>query len=153
MFRSRKSRRYVSRPKRNAERIIRAGGSLVSVATQQIAYTWTAAEACTIKSIKLDVGVSESQLPDSIQIPMFWSESQKGYNANTMTYPAITTDLYNPTDLVLISGIITNGSSEDQKYNSIGRKMKTGDRMALIFFNSSADNVYVVFEMNFTVLT
>ena len=58
MFRSRKSRRYVSRPKRNAERVIRAGSSFVVPGTQQTAYTYTADQACTVKSIKLDIGMT-----------------------------------------------------------------------------------------------
>ena len=59
----------------------------------------------------------------------------EGYNANTITYPALTADLYNPTDLVLISGVLTDGTVEDHKSNFIGRKMKAGDRLALIFYS------------------
>ena len=60
-----------------------------------------------------------------------WSSSE-GYNANSIVWPAITTDLYNPTMDVLISGVLTDGGVEDHKYNAIGRKLKTGDRLCLL---------------------
>ena len=77
----------------------------------------------------------------------------EGYTANTMTWPALTGDMYNPTDQVLISGVLTSGQSEDHKGNSIGRKMKAGDRMALIFLNGSSEDLDVSFEISFSILT
>ena len=35
------SRRFISKPKRNTERVIRAGFSNIATGTQQVAYTWT----------------------------------------------------------------------------------------------------------------
>ena len=32
--------------------------SNIAIGTQQVAYTWTAAEACTVKSIRLDAGAT-----------------------------------------------------------------------------------------------
>ena len=44
-------RRYFRKAKRNAERHIRAGNSVVTGNSQQVAYTYTATDACTVKSI------------------------------------------------------------------------------------------------------
>ena len=155
MFRSRKSRRYVSRPKRNAERVVRAGQSTITPGTQQTAYTYTATEACTVKSIKLDLGMDNGGAPEAPVVPYALVVVREGYNANTLTYPAITDDLYNPTMDVLISGILTDGGIEDHKSNAIGRKLKKGDRICLIVTVPAAYVIYptVFFEMNFTVLT
>ena len=70
MFRSRKSRRYVSRPKRNAERVVRAGQSNLTGGTQQTAYTYTADQACTVRSIKLDIGMDTGGLADAVVVPL-----------------------------------------------------------------------------------
>ena len=90
MFRSRKSRRYVSRPKRNAERVVRAGVSTIGFGTQQTAYTYTATQPCTVRSIKLDTGVTFFDAGEggnvilrpcrrqraTMQIPWFGQQSQ-----------------------------------------------------------------------------
>ena len=70
-----------------------------------------------------------------------------------MSYPAVEVDIYNPTDQVLISGILTDPTVEDHKSNWIGRKMKPGDRLALIIFNGEGEDVRVSFELSFSVLT
>ena len=150
MFRSRRSRRYVSRPKRNAERVVRAGSSAIPASSQVVAYTYTATDACVVKSIKLDTGVTVGT-PSGV--PYVMVHVREGYNANTIVYPAITTDLYNPTADVLISGILTDGAVEDHKYNMIGRKLKSGDRIALIYYSTAGVEVSVQFELNFSVLT
>ena len=142
MFRSRKSARYVSRPKRNAERVVRAGSSIVAAGTQQTAYTYTADQACTVKSIKLDLGMA-AQADNSTDIPYALVVVREGYNANTLNYPAITIDLYNPTMDVLISGILTDSGVEDHKYNAIGRKLKKGDKICLIVTVPAA---YVIYQ-------
>ena len=51
-------RRYFRKAERNAERHIRAGNSVITGNSQQVAYTYTATDACTVKSIKLDVGMT-----------------------------------------------------------------------------------------------
>ena len=154
MVRFRRScRRFISKPKRNAERVIRAGFSNIATGTQQIAYTWTATEACTVKSIRLDAGATAITATPDTNVAYVLVRVPEGYNANTITYPALAADMYNPTDLVLISGVITDGAVEDRKSNFIGRKMKAGDRLALIFYNAGAASVTVSFEINFSVLT
>ena len=153
MFRSRKSRRYVSRPKRNAERRVRAGTSTIPGPGQVAAITYTADQAQTVKSIKLDMGVVSGINGALYNIPYVLVRVPEGYNPNTIIYPAISDDMYNPTEQVLISGVLTDTGTEDSKYNSYGRKMKAGDRLMLICFNASNDGVTVSFELNFTVLT
>ena len=143
-------RRFIARPKRNAERVVRGGTSVIPGGTQVVAYTYTATEACVVKSIKLDTGVT---IGDPSGVPYVLVHVREGYNANTITYPAITTDMYNPTADVLLSGILTDNAVEDHKYNMIGRKLKSGDRLALIYYSSAAGEVRVQFEINFSVLT
>ena len=143
-------RRFIARPKRNAERIVRAGSSTVPAASQVVAYTYVATEACVVKSLKLDTGVTVGT-PSGV--PYVMVHVREGYNVNNITYPAITTDLYNPTADVLISGILTDNSVEDHKYNMIGRKLKAGDRIALIYYSTAGSEVSVQFELNFSVLT
>ena len=116
-------------PKRNAERVVRAGESTLAGGTQQTAYTYTADQACTVRSIKLDIGMDTGGLVAPVVIPYALVVVREGYNANPLNYPAITDDLYNPTMDVLISGILTDNAVEDSKYNAIGRKLKKGDRI------------------------
>ena len=153
MFRSRKSRRYVSRPKRNAERRVRAGTSSIAGASQVAAVTYTAPDAQTVKSIKLDLGVVGGIDGGLYNIPYVLVRVPEGYNPNTILYPAISNDMYNPTEQVIISGVLTDTGTEDHKYNSYGRKMKEGDRLMLICFNASNDTVTVSFELSFSVLS
>ena len=147
------SRRFISKPKRNTERVIRAGFSNIAAGTQQVAYTWTATDACTVKSIRLDAGATAITATPDTNVAYVLVRVPEGYNANTITYPALVADLYNPTDLVLISGVLTDGTVEDHKTNFIGRKMKAGDRLALIFYSGGAASVTISFEINFSVLT
>ena len=149
-------RRYIRKSfkKRNSERVIRGGSSSIASMTQQIAYTYTAAEACTVKSIKLDIGSSMvAETNYNMLHPYVLALVLEGYNANPITYPALTDDMYNPTNLVLISGILTDAAVEDHKYNMIGRKMKKGDRLALIIQNRGEGAQTVSFEISFSVMT
>ncbi len=156
-FRRRSSRRYVARPKRNSERIVRGGQSWVATGTQQTAYTYTADQACTVKSIKLDLGVAGAGLTEhDPAVPYALVVVREGYSANALTWPAITEDMYNPTMDVLISGVITDSGVEDHKSNWIGRKLKKGDRLCLVIAlvgGQPGDQSRVTFEMNFSVLT
>jgi len=155
MARFRRFRRsYGAKTKRNAERIVRGGSSNVNYATQQTAYTYTATQACTAKSIKLDIG--QVSATAEMHVPYALVVVREGYDANQLNYPAVTDDMYNPTMDVLISGILTDNSVEDHKFNMVGRKLKRGDRLCLIVYAAGAGgtgNVWVHFEMNFTVLT
>ena len=83
-----------------------------------------------MKSIRLDVGVSAAA---ANIVPYILVRVPEGYTANTMSYPAVEVDIYNPTDQVLISGILTDPTVEDHKSNWIGRKMKPGTVWLLLF--------------------
>ena len=147
-FFKRYRRRYT---KRNSERILR-GNTVLAAATQQIAYTFVAKEACVAKSIKLDVGATGADV--GVLVPYVLVRVQEGYNANNLVYPALADDMYNPTNEVLISGILTDQTSEDHKWNMIGRKLKANDRLALIFLNGSATSASSIsFEISFSILT
>ena len=152
-FRSRRSLRYVARPKRNAERHVRAGTSSLAANTQQVAYTFTASRAGTVKSIKLDIGANSGN-DNLIVMPYALVVVREGYNANQLVYPALTDDMYNPTMDVLISGVLTDGTVEDHKWNKIGRRLKTGDRLCLIIYNTTASTAIVcAFELSFSFMT
>ena len=150
----RRSNRYVARPKRNAERHIRAGEIYMPDAgTTYTGYVYTASSAQTVRSIKLDIGMANPG-PTATNEAFAYAlvVVREGYNANAISYPATSSDLYNPTMDVLISGVITDSGVEDHKYNSIGRKLKTGDRLCLLV-RSAKDTAGGVFEMSFSVLT
>ena len=134
MARFRRSFRKSFRPKRNAERVMRGGSDNLAVGVTTTAYTFTAREAGVVKSIRLDAGVTVSDLNTEPIVPYALVVVREGYDANTLTYPALNADMYNPTMDVLISGILTSSQQEDHKFNMIGRKMKTGDRLFLWLF-------------------
>jgi len=145
------SRRYMT--KRNCDRKIVGAAVTMTAGAQSVVYTWEAKEACTVKSIKLDLGCTQSTT-GAVSVPYVLVRIPEGYAANTITYPALTDDMYNPTDQVLISGVLTDQSSEDHKFNAIGRKMKPGDRLGLICNNRDGTSANTVtFELNFSVLT
>ena len=156
MARFRRFRRsYGAKTKRNAERILRAGTSAVPLGSQVVAYTYTATQACVAKSIKMDLGAIGG-FSDNSALAYCLVVVREGYNANAITYPALTDDMYNPTQDVLISGVLTDNSSEDHKFNMIGRKLKRGDRICLIVREWGAGTGTTptcAFEMNFSVLT
>ena len=154
-FRSRRSARYVARPKRNAERHIKASNyGLQDANVTYTGYVYTAESAQTVKSIKLDIGMSETGTVtfENHAIAYALVVVREGYNANSLNYPAVADDLYNPTMDVLISGVITDTTVEDHKYNMIGRKLKQGDRLCLLS-RSTAGNAMTIFELSFSVLT
>ena len=152
-FRRRSSRGFLGR-KRNAERKLPCGVVDLGPSTQQYAYQYTATSACTVKSIKLDVGANTVGGPGDVAVVYALVLVREGYNPNSLVWPAPTGDLYNPTMDVLISGVLTDGAIEDHKSNMIGRKLKTGDRIALMVLNSSAAvSVRCYYEMPFSVLT
>ena len=107
-----------------------------------------------MKSIKLDIGSTNASedVYNKVQ-PYVLALVPEGYNANPIAYPALTDDLYNPTSFVLISGILTDAALEDNKYNMLGRKMKKGDRLALIIMNKSDGPHTISFEISFSVMT
>ena len=152
-FRRRSARYVVRRAKRNSERVVRAGQTTMAAGTQGAAYTYTATQPCTVRSIKLDLGMIKPGAADA-NVPYVLVVVREGYNVNQINYPAVTTDLYNPTMDVLISGVLTDNATEDHKFNSIGRKLKIGDRICLVLAAyGSAGSTEVTFEMNFSVLS
>ena len=150
-FRRRSARYVVRRAKRNSERVVRAGQTQIASGTQGAAYTYTATQPCTVRSIKLDLGMTS--MANNLHVPYVLVVVREGYNVNQINYPAVTNDLYNPTMDVLISGVLTDNAVEDHKFNSIGRKLKIGDRIRLVLaamgVTGSTD---VSFEMSFSVL-
>jgi len=135
--------------------VIFAGGATgMPAVSQTVAWTYTATEACTVKSIKLDLGITggvEDGGDNTIAYVLV--RVPEGYTNNNITYPALTDYMYNPTDQVLISGVLTDSSVEDHKSNMIGRKLKAGDQIALILKNVVTHIVTLAFELNFSVLT
>jgi len=151
----RRSARYVARPKRNAERHIKASHyGLQDANVTYTGYVYTAESAQTVKSIKLDIGMSETETVTMANHAIAYAlvVVREGYNANALNYPAVADDLYNPTMDVLISGVVTDTTVEDHKYNMIGRKLKAGDRLCLLS-RSTAGNAMTIFELSFSVLT
>ena len=151
----RRSARYVPRIKRNAERHIRSGS--ITMADSNLTYTgyvYTAGTAQTIKSIKLDIGGWQTTGYNSNGAAYAIVVCREGYQANSLQWPALTTDMYNPTMDVLISGVLTDGTVEDHKWNKIGRRLKTGDRLCLIIYNTTASTAIVcAFELSFSFMT
>ena len=149
---SRRFRRAVyARQKRNVERIIRSGSANMSATTQSAVFTYTATKACVAKNIKLDFGAMDGTA-GYIACPYVMVVVREGYNPNTITFPATTNDLYNPTMDVLISGILTDSSVEDHKSNYIGRKLKAGDRICLIVYNTASSARELIFETSMSIL-
>ena len=149
----RRSARYVPRIKRNAERHIRAGHmDLPDGALTYTGYVYTAGSAQTVKSIKLDIGQNTNTGAAQNGVVYAIVVVREGYQANALQWPALTTDLYNPTMDVLISGVLTDPAVEDHKWNAIGRKLKTGDRICLIARGTEGPS-YLNFELSFSVLT
>ena len=150
-----RSRRY-GRSKRATERSIKAGTASLppktgNDPTTYTAYFFTTDKPMTIRSISLDVGVSATSSTTLASTKAVYAlvVVREGYDSNNLNWPAVETDLYNPTQDVLISGVLT-GSNDDHKRNMIGRKMKTGDRLALLVANVSATASDVGFELSFT---
>ena len=78
-------RRFKRYQKRNAERVVRGGISTIGTGTQQIAYTFTAREACLARSIKLDVGVTTPGV--QLAFLMFWFWSKKDIMQTPLRIP------------------------------------------------------------------
>ncbi len=111
---------------------------------------YTATDPQTATKFRLDTGVNSSAISQPIAYALVLVP--EGYDSNDLNYPATTTDLYNPTANVLISGVITDATVEDHKSSRYSRKMKTGDRIALLYYNAGTTAVPVSFEINFTTI-
>ena len=143
-------RRYrAPRARRPTDRVIRAASTLVSGSTTTTGYVWTCEQPCTITNFKLDTGSDTG----SLAIAYAWVYVPEGYNANAITYPSLASDMYNPTKNVIISGVLNGTSTEDHKSSRYSRKCVAGDRLALLFYDSSPSGTSTVsFELSFTVV-
>ena len=148
MYRRRRYTAPVRRAKRPSDRIIRAASGDVPATATTRSFVYTASVPQTARSIKLDVGATTNE-PIAYALVYL----PEGYDYNPIVWPAISDDLYNPTKNVLISGVLTDNSVEDHKTNRIGRKLATGDRIALLVRNtSSTATANFSFELSFTAL-
>ena len=154
MARYRSYRRPIRKTTRPTTKVVRAATSTIPNGSTQVGYLYTATDPLTVMNIKLDTGITgESSTAVPLAVAYCLVHVREGYNTNNITYPALTDDMYNPTNDVLISGVLTDNTTEDHKYQRIGRKMKPGDRIALLYYlASTTGQANVSFEINFTTL-
>ena len=147
-------RRPIRKTSRPTNKIIRASNATLPARTTSTGYLYTATEPLTVMGIKLDTGaVANIDTAAGVTIAYCLVHVREGYNVDNITYPALADDMYNPTNDVILSGVITDSTAEDHKYARIGRKMKPGDRLALLYFLEAATGTATVsFEINFTTL-
>lgn len=142
----RRNYRRARRTSRPTERIIRADNPVLATAGVTVAsFMYTVTDPQTVTRFKLDTGI-QGTFNGTVAYALV--VVPEGYNNNAISYPAITTDLYNPTTNVLISGVLTDTAIEDHKSSSYSRKLKTGDRIALLYNPSAATQVS--YEISFT---
>jgi len=147
-------RNYRSRPYRRrsrpTDRVIQAQTTTASPVTTVVAYNYLADEPVTATNFRLDIGTSANSAPIAYALVVV----PDGYNANTLTYPtSAPTNFYEPVQNVLISGVISinNNGLEDHKSSRYSRKLKEGDRIALLIYNAYASAAQpVAWEMSFT---
>ena len=142
-YKRRYQKKKASRP---TDRIIRAGSVTLAAATQGIGYLYEASTPQTVTNFRLDTGPLTSMSAPVAYVLVYIPE---GYNANNITFPATTDDMYNPSKSVILSGVIVT-NQQDHKYSRYSRKMAPGDRLALLYLNTSAEEELVSYEINFT---
>ena len=76
----------------------------------------------------------------------------EGYNVNNLTFPAVTDDMYNPTKMVIISGVCNSAEMKIKKAQDTQGKCAVGDRVALILINKTIRTQPTNFELSFTVV-
>ena len=147
MARYRRFRRVYSRAKRPSDRKVKAGNIVLATpGTTVVGYVFQPTVAGTVKSIRLDIGLtSGGSVPTAYALVVV----REGYDANSLIYPAIASDLYNPTMDILISGVLTDNAIEDHKVNMIGRKLKQNDKIALLAMSPTGAGE-AAFELSFT---
>jgi len=146
----RKTRRYARKSRPSDRKIRAATTTLTSAGTTYTGYLYTADVPQTARGIRLDCGMRQDGGGAGI-VAYALVVVREGYNTNDINFPAINDDLYNPTQDVLISGVLTEGSVEDHKFNMIGRKLRQGDRIALVL-RGTMDTMSVGWELSFTAL-
>ena len=155
MYRRRNlSRNQVIRRRRPTERIVRAGvaslPSQTSTPPNVIGYVFTAKENGTVSNFKLENCIISMGTGTNTTVPYAVVYVPEGYNANNLTWPAVTDDMYNPTKNVLMSGILINSENRDFKSSRYSRKVVPGDRICLIYQGPINNPVTVGFTINFT---
>ena len=150
MQRRRSYYRSKPRAKRPTDRVIRAGQAPVTNSTGT-AYLWTATTPCTVTNFKLDIGEESANQYWPVAYALVYVP--EGYNVNNLTFPAVTDDMYNPTKMVIISGVCNSAGNEDHKSSRYSRKCAVGDRIALIFITTRPSGTQPTnFELSFTVV-
>ena len=153
MYRRRNlSRNQVIRRRRPTERVIRQGVATIPAVSNAnvVGYVFTAKENGTASNFKLE-NLIAGTATNSMTIPYALVYIPEGYDANTITWPAVTDDMYNPTKYALITGILFDNQVRDSKSSRYSRKMVPGDRIALLYrgTNSSVP-AQCAFSINFT---
>ena len=152
MQRRRSYYRSKPRAKRPTDRVIRAGQAPVTNTTGT-AYLWTATTPCTVTNFKLDIGEESANQYWPVAYALVYVP--EGYNVNSLTFPAVADDMYNPTKMVIISGVCNSSGTEDHKSSRYSRKCSVGDRIALILITtrpSASGTQPTNFELSFTVV-
>lgn len=149
------NRSNYKRSSRPTNRILQAGPTGQIFAKQQtVGYLFTATDPCTATNFKLDT-VAEVLGDETSPIAYALVYVPEGYDVNTINYPttAGTNNMYDPSKAVLIAGILSSLEQEDHKYSKYSRKLQTGDRLALIYFNSDdTATSSASFQLSFTTI-
>ena len=141
-------RKSYRKPKRPTNRVIQAGNVVLAAGLQGVGYLFTAKDPCTATKFRLDTGLTAGV---SGPFPYALVYVPAGYNINNITYPSVPpANMYEPAMQVLLSGVLTDNATEDHKSTRYSRRMASGDRIALIYLNASAQPHTVSFELNFT---
>ena len=141
-------RRSYRKPKRPTNRVIQAGNVVLAAGAQGVGYLFTATDPCTATKFRLDTGLTAG-----VSGPMAYAlvYVPSGYSINNLTYPTVPpANMYEPAMQVLVSGVLTDNATEDHKSSRYGRRMASGDRVALIYLNATGQNHTASFELNFT---
>ena len=153
MYRRRNlSRNQVIRRRRPTERVIRQGVATIPAVSNAnvVGYVFTAKENGTASNFKLE-NLIASSATNSMTIPYALVFIPEGYDANTIAWPAVTDDVYNPTKYALITGILFDNQVRDLKSSRYSRKMVPGDRIALLYRGTNSSNtMQCAFSINFT---
>ena len=141
---------YRRRSNRPSERILRGAVSgSIAPSTTETVYSYEVETPQTIMNISLDLSPGDASVPHT---PYALVVVPEGYTANSINWPAISDDMYNPTKNVLIAGVLGPETSDMPRYVRIGRKMAHGDRIALLVYNAGVAPTAVMYTLSFTAL-
>ena len=143
-------RRRTNGRKRPAQRKVRFGeDSVGTVATSETIYTHQAgANACTLTSIHLDLGVTALDPDQWIRYVLM--HVPDGYN----TPSAVASGDFDaePAESILIAGQLNSANLQDHKWCRISKKFAEGDQLVLQSINSAADPVNLSYMCEFSIL-